>query len=163
MTILDTAMNGDELSTAHRPSPPVVDDHSLPEPFISSLRQLFSILDKTNSGSVPFEVFKRYFDGSSCKFDFLNELEIEAKSHQNLITFHLLINVIKRSLSCTKSPPPILIRRSTSMLVVSPKAPKFERQIPIVYRSSHRLETKNNNASNPMYYHRDKRIDFPMV
>jgi hypothetical protein len=137
----------------------------LPETFISSLRQLFSILDKTNSGYVPFNLFKRYFDCTSSTLDFLNELEIESKSNNNLITFNLLINVIKRSLLCTKHPPPppILIpkatrplNRSTSVLAISPKAKKLERKIPIAYRSSNGLE-------NPIYYNRNNQIDFAMV
>src|ERR1700728_4049878 len=113
-------------STKYRAPPPPQSENSpsLPETFISSLRQLFSILDKTNSGYVPFNVFKRYFDSTSSTLDFLNELEIESKSNKNLITFNLLINVIKRSLSITKPPPPppIIIpkplNRSTSVLVV---------------------------------------------
>jgi hypothetical protein len=118
---------------------------SLPETFISSLHQLFSILDKTNCGYVPFDVFKRYFDSSSSTLDFLNELEIESKPNNYLITFHLFINVIQRSLALTKSPPSILI---------PPK--KIERQIPIIYQSSNGLEIN---------YHtnRNNQIDFSMV
>jgi hypothetical protein len=149
---------------------------SLPETFISSLRQLFSIIDKTNSGYIPFDVFKRYFDCSSTKFDFLNELEIESKSNNNLITFNLLINVIKRSISFPKQPPqpppqpPIIIpkvrrplNRSTSVLVVTPKVKPTERKIPIVYRSTNELEMNNSNISNPIYYNQKKQIDFAMV
>ncbi len=150
---------------------------SLPETFISSLRQLFSILDKTNSGYIPFDVFKRYFDCSSTKFDFLNELEIESKSNKNLITFNLLINVIKRSISFPKQqppPPPVQppivipkarrpLNRSTSALVVTPKSKPTERKIPITYRSSNALEMNNSNVSNPIYYNRKNQIDFAMV
>ena len=85
---------------------------SLPGTFVSSLRQLFSILDKTHCGYVPFDVFKRYwtpsftFDNSSSSTtDILHELEIESKPNRYLITFDLLLNVIERSLSSTKHPP----------------------------------------------------------
>jgi hypothetical protein len=152
------------------PPPPPPDSASLPETFISSLRQLFSILDKTNSGHVPFDVFKRYFDSSISTIDFLNELEIESKSTDNQITFDLLLNVIKRAISSQKTSPPILIprtrrslNRSTSVLVVTPKPKKKERQIPIAYRSTNTLEISHFNASNPLYYNRNNRIDFPMV
>lgn len=182
-------MNEQQLHRSHSakyrapPPPPPSCAESLsilPEPFISSLRQLFSILDKTNSGYVPFNVFKCYFDSSSTKLDFLNELESESQLNNNLITFDLLINVIKRSVSFTKHPPPPPpppppvppiriptarrpLNRSTSVLVVTPKPKKLERQIPIVYRSSNDLEMNNSNASNPLYYNRTNRIDFPMV
>jgi hypothetical protein len=145
---------------------------SLPETFISSLRQLFSILDKTNCGYVPFDVFKRYFDCSTSTADFLSELEIESKSNNYLITFPLLINVIERSLLTTKHPPSILIPKATrssislpldrskDVLLVTPETNQTERQIPIVYRNS-------NNISNPVYYvkqsHQNPEIDFPMV
>lgn len=75
---------------------------SLPSTFISSLRQLFSILDKSKTGSVPFVVFKRYFDTSSSTIDFLNDLEIESNANDNLITFPLLIHVIERAISTVK-------------------------------------------------------------
>ena len=152
-------------------NPEIISSSSLPDTFISSLRQLFSILDKTHSGYVPFDLFKRYFDCTSSTFDFLNELEIESKSNNNLITFNLLINVIKRSLLTTKHPPPPIIipkpthplNRSTSVLVVTPKAKKSEQQIPIIYRSSNGLEINNSYASNPLYYSRNNKIDFAMV
>lgn len=108
---------------------------SLPGTFVSSLRQLFSILDKTHSGHVPFDVFKRYwtpsfaFDNSSSTTDILHELEIESKPNNYLITFDLLLNVIERSLSSTKHPstttttsesslsslstPPIIVPKAT--------------------------------------------------
>lgn len=96
---------------------------SLPSTFISSLRQLFSILDQNKSGYVPFVVFKRYFDPSSSAIDFLHELEIESQSNENFITFPLLIHVIERAIS---TPPTILIpkptrpvHRSTSTLLPS--------------------------------------------
>jgi hypothetical protein len=164
-------MNGHHIQRSHSakyrapPSPPSIDNNELnnpeisssfPETFISSLRQLFSILDKTNSGYIPFNVFKRYFDCSSTTLDFLNELEIESQSNNNLITFNLLINVIKRSF--TKNPPSSSIiipkptrplNRSTSVLVVTPKLKP--------------IELNNYNASNPIYYNRNNQIDFPMV
>jgi hypothetical protein len=173
-------MNGQQSiqrshSAKYRAPPPPPDSEIsavLPETFISSLRQLFSILDKTNCGHVPFDVFKRYFDSSTSTIDFLNELEIESKSKDNQITFDLLLNVIKRAISSRKTPPPppvIIprvarpINRSTSVLVVPPKTKKKERQIPVAYRSSNTLEISHLNASNPLYYNRNNRIDFPMV
>ena len=114
---------------------------SLPSTFISSLRQLFSILDKTNSGSVPFVVFKRYFDTSSSTFHFLNDLEIESNANDNLITFPLLIHVIERAITTVKSPPQT--KRSSSTLIIPDR---FE------------------NAFNPLYSNlQQQRIDFPMV
>jgi len=188
LDINNEIMNEQQLQRSHSaksrappPPPPSCSiDNSenssiLPEPFISSLRQLFSIIDKTNSGYIPFNVFKRYFDCSSTKFDFLNELENESQLNNNLITFDLLINVIKRSVSFTKHPPPpppLPIRipkirrplnRSTSVLSVPPKLKINERQNSIIYRSSHDLEINNFNASNPLYYNRTNQIDFPMV
>jgi hypothetical protein len=178
-------MNEQQLQRSHSEKyrAPPADDHyinnpdissSLPDTFISSLRQLFTILDKTKSGYISFDVFKRYFDCTSSSLEFLNELEIESKSNNNLITFNLLINVIKRSLSFTKNPPPppppILVptpkhplNRSTSVLVVVPKAKKMQRQIPIAYRSSIGLDMNKYNASNPIYYNRNNQIDFAMV
>ena len=110
---------------------------SLPGTFVSSLRQLFSILDKTNSGCVPFDVFKRYwtpsfsYDNESSRSGILYELEIESKPNNYLITFDLLLNVIERSLSSTKhsslpittsnsslsstSTPPIVIPKATRL------------------------------------------------
>jgi hypothetical protein len=118
------------------PHPPIVSNNnrpksgissSLPGTFISSLRQLFSILDKTNSGHVPFDVFKRYwtpsfsFDGSSSTLDILHELEMESKSNNYLITFDLLLNVIERSLSSTKhSSPPITTSDSSLSSLSTP-------------------------------------------
>jgi hypothetical protein len=156
---------------------------SLPETFISSLRQLFSILDNNNTGDVPFDVFKRYFECSSSTSEFLNELETQSKSNNYLITFNLLLNVIERSLSSTKqtslstpisdsslsslTPRTIVIpkatrpsisfplNRSTSVLVVAPTTTRTERQIPVVYRSNNELETNNLNSSIPVY-HRKK-------
>ena len=100
---------------------------SLPGPFISSLRQLFSILDKTHSGHVPFDVFKRYwtpsfsFDNSSSTPDILHELELESKSHNYLITFDLLLHVIERSLSSAKhSSPPITTSDSSLSSLSTP-------------------------------------------
>ncbi|CAF1108210.1 unnamed protein product [Adineta ricciae] len=98
---------------------------SLPAPFISSLRQLFSILDKTNSGHVPFDVFKRYwtptftFDNSSSSLDILHVLENESKSNNYLITFDLLLNVIERSLSATKHSPPQITTSDSSLSSLS--------------------------------------------
>ncbi|CAF1357362.1 unnamed protein product [Rotaria magnacalcarata] len=158
---------------------------SLPGTFISSLRQLFSILDKTNSGYVPFDLFKRYwtpsfsFDNSSSTSDILNELEIESKPNNYLITFDLLLSVIERSLSSTKhssppittsdsslsslSTPPIIIpkatrppppisfplNRSTSVVVNTPTPKKVEQQIPVIYRSY------NGSENNHYYYSHD--------
>jgi len=98
---------------------------SLPGTFISSLRQLFSILDKTNSGHVPFDVFKRYwtpsfsFDNPSSTSDILHELEIESKSNNYLITFDLLLNVIERSLSSTKHSSPPMTTSDSSLSSIS--------------------------------------------
>ncbi|CAF0924142.1 unnamed protein product [Rotaria sordida] len=102
---------------------------ALPGTFISSLRQLFSILDKTNSGYVPFDLFKRYwtpsfsFNNSSSTSDILHELEIESKPNNYLITFDLLLNVIERSLSSTKnsssSPPPPITTSDSSLSSLS--------------------------------------------
>ena len=95
---------------------------TLPATFISSLRQLFSILDKTKSGHVSFDVFKRYwtpsfsFDQSTSTFDILHELEMESKARNYLITFDLLLTVIERSLSLTKHPSPPLTTASDSSL-----------------------------------------------
>jgi hypothetical protein len=126
---------------------------SLPETFISSLHQLFSILDKTNCGYVPFDVFKRYFDSSSSStLDLLNELENESKTNNYLITFHSFINAIQRSLSLTKRPPSILIPKVTRSSNVFVDTKKIERQIPVVYQSSNGLETNRNNE-----------MDFSMV
>ncbi|CAF1090111.1 unnamed protein product [Rotaria sordida] len=147
---------------------------SLPKAFISSLRQLFSILDKTNCGYVPFNVFKRYFDCSSSTSDFLNQLEIESNSNNHLITFNSLINVIERSLIPTKYPSSIPIsktkpqlNRSKSVLVVSPLEKKIQRQIPIVYRNSNRFQMTNSHVSNPIYFtkklQRNNEIDFSMI
>ncbi|CAF1181901.1 unnamed protein product [Adineta steineri] len=117
----------------------------LPETFISSLRQLFSILDKTNCGYISFDVFKRYFDCSSLStLSFLNELENESKINNYFISFNLLINVIKRSFSRIKQQPPIIripksIRSSISFPVDTP-------QIPLIYQNFER------NISNPVYY-----------
>lgn len=124
-------------------APPVISEmyfsssssSSLPETFVSSLRQLFSILDKTNCGYVPFDVFKRYWTPSfslghpSSKLDILRELELESQSKNYLITFDLLLHVIERSLSSSKhlssgintsdsslsslSTPPILVPKVT--------------------------------------------------
>lgn len=133
---------------------------SLPEAFISSLRQLFSILDKTNCGYVPVNVFKRYFDCSSSTSDFLNQLEMESKSNNDLITFDLLINVIERSLLTIKSSSSIVtskvthplltfpLNRSTSLSVVSLAERDVERDIPVSYRTSDRLEFIDFNSSN---------------
>lgn len=114
---------------------------SLPSTFISSLRQLFSILDKTDSGSVPFVVFKRYFESSSSTIDFLNDLEIESNANDNLITFPLLIHVIERAISTVKSPK---AKHSSSTLI---------------------LPDRFENANNPLYSNlqQQQRIDFPMV
>ena len=158
-------------STKYR-TPPSIDTNnstSLPETFVSSLRQLFAILDQTNSGHVSFDLFKRYFDSSSSTIDFSNELEIEAKSNNNLITFDLLINVIKRAISFSKTPSILVpkamrpLHRSASVFVIPEKTKKRERQIPIAYRSANTLEMNAFNASNPLYYNRSNRIDFPMV
>ena len=98
---------------------------SLPGTFISSLRQLFSILDKTHTGYVPFDVFKRYwtpsfsFDNSPSTPDILHELEIESKSNNYLITFDLLLNVIERSLSSTKHPSPPITTSDSSLSSLS--------------------------------------------
>jgi hypothetical protein len=112
---------------------------SLPGTFISSLRQLFSILDKTHSGYVPFDVFKRYwtpsfsFDNSSSTSEILHELELESKSNNYLITFDLLLNVIERSLSSTKnSSPPITTSDSSLSSLSTPPivVPKATRPPP---------------------------------
>ena len=112
---------------------------TLPGKFISSLRQLFSILDKTSSGHVPFDVFKRYwtpsfsFENSSSTTDILHELEIESKSNNYLITFDLLLNVIERSLSSTKhSSPPITTSDSSLSSLSTPPivVPKATRPQP---------------------------------
>lgn len=137
---------------------------SLPETFVSSLRQLFSILDKTKSGHVPFDVFKRYWtptftmESSSSTTDILNELEMESKSKNYFITFDLLLSVIERSITTTSdssissmsTPPPIVVpkvkrpnssicfplNRSTSVVVVNSSAKKVDQhQIPSTYRS----------------------------
>jgi hypothetical protein len=98
---------------------------SLPGTFISSLRQLFSILDKTHSGHVPFDVFKRYwtpsfsFDNPSSTSDILHELELESKSNHYLITFDLLLNVIERSLSSTKHSSPRITTSDSSLSSIS--------------------------------------------
>lgn len=98
---------------------------SLPGTFISSLRQLFSILDKTHTGYVPFDVFKRYwtpsfsFDNSSLTPDILHELEIESKANNYLITFDLLLHVIERSLSSTKHPSPPITTSDSSLSSLS--------------------------------------------
>jgi hypothetical protein len=98
---------------------------ALPATFISSLRQLFSILDKTHSGHVPFDVFKRYwtpsfsFDNSSSAPDILHELEVESKSNNYLITFDLLLHVIERSLSSTKYPSPPITTSDSSLSSLS--------------------------------------------
>jgi hypothetical protein len=98
---------------------------SLPGTFISSLRQLFSILDKTHSGHVPFDVFKRYwtpsfsFDNSSSTPDILHELEVESKSNNYLITFDLLLHVIERSLTSTKHPSPPITTSDSSLSSLS--------------------------------------------
>lgn len=114
---------------------------SLPGTFISSLRQLFSILDKTHTGHVPFDVFKRYwtpsfsFDNSSLTPDILHELEIESKTNNYLITFDLLLNVIERSLSSTKhSSPPITTSDSSLSSLSTPPiiVPKATRPPPPV-------------------------------
>ncbi|CAF3401342.1 unnamed protein product [Rotaria socialis] len=147
---------------------------SLPEAFVSSLRQLFSILDKTNCGYVPFDVFKRYFDCSSSYFNFLNELEFESTSSNHLITFNLLINAIERSLLSTKNTSSNLIpktkrslNRSPSVLVISPAEEKAERQIPTSNRNSNGLEVNNFRALNPIYFtnrvKRNNDIDFSMI
>lgn len=134
---------------------------SLPEAFVTSLRQLFSILDKTNSGYVPFDVFKRYFDCSSSNLNFLDQLEMESTSNNYLITFDLLINVIEQSLLSTKhlssnsnsmAKTKRSLHRSTSVLVVSPKNEKIQRQIPINIGNSNELEINNSHASNPIYF-----------
>ncbi|CAF0964241.1 unnamed protein product [Rotaria sp. Silwood1] len=147
---------------------------SLPDAFISSLRQLFSILDKTNCGYIPYNVFKRYFDCSSLTSDFLNHLEIESNSNNHLITFNSLINVIERSLPLTNHLSSIRIpkiirplNRSTSFLVVSPIEEKIERQIPIIYRNSNESEEINSHVSNPIYFtkqlQRNNEINFSMI
>jgi hypothetical protein len=114
---------------------------SLPGPFVSSLRQLFSILDKTHSGHVPFDVFKRYwtpsfsFDNSSSTIDILHELEIESKRNNYLITFDLLLNIIEKSLSSTKhSSPPITTSDSSLSSLSTPPivVPKATRPPPPV-------------------------------
>ncbi|CAF1251964.1 unnamed protein product [Rotaria sp. Silwood1] len=98
---------------------------TLPGTFISSLRQLFSILDKTKSGYVPFDLFKRYwtpsfsFDNSSSTSDILHELEIESKPNNYLITFDLLLSVIEKSLSTTKSSPPPITTSDSSLSSLS--------------------------------------------
>ena len=169
-------MNGQQqLHRSHstkQQAPSLIDGNnstSLPETFVSSLRQLFSILDQTNSGHVSFDLFKRYFDSSLSTIDFLNELEIEGKSNDNLITFDLLINVIQRAISSPKTPPILVpkatrpLNRSASVFVIPTKMKKPERQIPVAYRSSNTLEIGTFNASNPLYYNRNNRVDFPMV
>ena len=141
---------------------------SLPEAFISSLRQLFSILDKNDCGYVPLDIFKRYFDCSSLTFKFLHELEIRSKSNNNFITFNLLINVIEQLLLSTKRSSPTSMSKTshslncpTSKLLISSKEKKIQQPIPIVYRSSKGLimnnsnpicHTKNSNQTNEINY-----------
>lgn len=112
---------------------------SLPSTFVSSLRQLFSILDQNKSGYVPFVVFKRYFDPSSFSIDFLHELEIESINNDHFITFPLLIHVIQRAISSLK--PQHFVHRSASTIL---------------------LPNRFENASNPLYSTHPE-IDFPMV
>lgn len=131
-----------------RPIGPTISSGSgstLPETFVSSLRQLFSILDKTNVGYVPFDVFQRYWTpsfqlgNSASRLDILHELEIESKPNNYLITFDLLLHVIERSLSTTKhvsasdsassssslasSTPPIVVPKATRPNVVEQAFP----------------------------------------
>lgn len=103
---------------------------TLPETFVSSLRQLFSILDKTNVGYVHFDVFQRYWTPSfqldnsssspSSRLDILHELEIESKAKNYLISFDLLLNVIERSLTTTKHVSPSSSSSSSSSSVTPP-------------------------------------------
>lgn len=127
----------------------------LPEKFISSLRQLFSILDKTNCGYVSFDLFKRYFDCSTSTLDFLNELEIESKANNYYITFDLLVNVIQRTISTTKYPPNIRMPKSTHSLtsissmdatIVQPKPKYIERDVPLVCQDQRRCFIRHNST-----------------
>ena len=127
----------------------------LPDKFISSLRQLFSILDKTNCGYVSFDLFKRYFDCSSSTLDFLNELEIESKANNYYITFDLLVNVIQRTISTTKYPPNIRMPKSTHSLTsissmdttnVPPKPKYIEHEISLARQDQRRSFIRQNST-----------------
>jgi hypothetical protein len=113
------------LSSSNHNRPKSGISSSLPGKFISSLRQLFSILDKTNCGHVPFDVFKRYwtpsfsFGNPSSTTDILHELEVESKPNNYLITFDLLLNVIERSLSSTKHLSPPITTSDSSLSSIS--------------------------------------------
>ncbi|UJR20514.1 hypothetical protein I4U23_023642 [Adineta vaga] len=142
-------MNGQENQRSH-----FLRSRFLPsDTFISSLRQLFSILDKTNCGYVSFDLFKRYFDCSSSTLDFLNELEIESKSNNYYITFNLLLNVIQRTLSTTKQPPSIQISKSKHSFV------SIEQEIPIMYRNSNVFNSRHQRKSSS----RLNSTDFSMI
>lgn len=145
------------LSSSNNNTSQIGISSSLPGTFISSLRQLFSILDKTNSGYVPFDLFKRYwtpsfsFDNSSTS-DILHELEIESKPNNYLITFELLLSVIEKSLSSTKhvSPPITTSDSSLSSLSTPPIiVPKVTRPPPPISFPLNRSTSAMVNAPTP--------------
>ncbi|CAF0906582.1 unnamed protein product [Didymodactylos carnosus] len=126
---------------------------TLPLTFVSSLKQLFSILDKTNTGRVNIDVFKKYWppltstttddDTSEIPFDLLEQLEQESKLYNYQITFELLLAVIEKSLHTPKTSTKYTSSSTSSLSSLSPTTSVRQQSL----NTTQPQPVKNNNIS----------------